>query len=281
MSLHNLDGFFEVVYPLITAFALAVARVLGVVLITPAFNRLGLTGMLRAAVAVVIALPVAPAVFQALSAIEAPSGFMLSGLLAKEMLVGLLIGLMFGIPFWAAEVAGELIDLQRGATMAQLLDPLGSGESSITATLLSITLTALFFMSGSFSLLLDALYRSYQLWPAFDFSPIVNQAMALATLNLLDNVMEVGVMMIAPIIIALLVADLLLAYLSRMTPQLHLFDLSLPVKNLVFAFLMVVYVGFLLPIFFTQLGQLRGQFSVLEMAAKAPLPLSMEGSVRE
>ena len=32
-------------------------------------------------------------------------------------LLGVLFGLLFGIPFWAAEVAGELIDLQRGSNV--------------------------------------------------------------------------------------------------------------------------------------------------------------------
>jgi type III secretion protein T len=277
MSPHDLNVFFELAYPFIMAFALAVARALGVVLITPAFNRLGLTGMLRAAVAVVIAVPVAPAVFMAMSIVDTPSSFTLIGMLIKEMLIGLLIGLMFGIPFWAAEVAGELIDLQRGSTMAQLLDPLGVGETSITSTLLSITLTALFFMSGGFSLMIDGFYRSYQLWPAFGFMPIVNQDTAFEVLHLLDRVMDSGVMMIAPIIIALLVADLLLAYLARMAPQLHLFDLSLPVKNVLFALLMVIYVAFLVPNMLEQLGELGEQFHILETAVKGPLQWSSGG----
>lgn len=47
--------------------------------------------------------------------------------------------------------------------------------------------------------------------------------------------------------VAILVADLLLAYLSRMAPSLHVFDLSMPVKNLLFAVLILLYVSFLIP----------------------------------
>lgn len=268
MNFASTTAFFELAYPYLTALSLAVARALGMVLITPAFNRLGLTGMIRSAVAVVIALPVAPAVFAALTSGQDPSMLALMGLMIKEMSIGLLVGLVFGIPFWAAEVAGELIDLQRGSTMAQLLDPLSAGESSITSTLLSITLIALFFMSGGFTLAIDGLYRSYQLWPALEFMPVVGQGTALEIMRILDRVMEIGVLMVAPIVIALLVADLLLAYVSRMAPQLHVFDLSLPLKNLLFSFLMVVYVAFLVPYMLAELGQMRGLFQVLETAVK-------------
>ncbi len=44
--------------------------------------------------------------------------------------------------------------------------------------------------------------------------------------------MRIGVLMVAPLLIAMLITDLMLAYLSRMAPSLHIFDLSLPVKNL-------------------------------------------------
>ena len=75
----------------------------------------------------------------------------------------------------------------------------------------------------------------------------MTKASAMALLGLLDQVMQIGVLMIAPLVIALLVADLMLAYLARMAPNLHVFDLSLPIKNLLFAFLMLVYVIFLIP----------------------------------
>jgi type III secretion protein T len=268
----QLAGFFALAYPLLSAFGMAVARALGMVMIAPAFNRLGLTGMIRSAVAVVVSIPVAPEVFTALSSDLAPSTLMLMALLVKEMIIGLVIGLVFGIPFWAAEVAGELIDLQRGSTMAQLLDPLSSGESSVTSTLLSITLITLFFMSGGFTLMLDGLYRSYHLWPVLTGAPTLTEATVREILAVLDKVMQIGVLMIAPLVIALLTADLLLAYLARMAPQLHVFDLSLSVKNLLFAFLMVVYLGFLIPYMVGQLGEMRGWFDSLESTLQAFAP---------
>jgi type III secretion protein T len=263
-----LGGFFELAYPLLSAFGMAVARALGMVMITPSFNRLGLTGMIRSAVAVVVSIPIAPEVFSTLSGDLAPSTLMLMALLVKEVIIGLVIGLIFGIPFWAAEVAGELIDLQRGSTMAQLLDPSSAGESSVTSTLLSITLVTLFFMSGGFTLMLDGLYRSYHLWPVLMTGPALGEATILEILAVLDKVMQIGVLMIAPVVIALLTADLLLAYLARMAPQLHVFDLSLSLKNLLFSFLMVVYVGFLIPYMLSQLGEMRGWFDSLEATVR-------------
>lgn len=262
-------SFLEIAYPIIASAALAASRAMGLVLITPAFNRLGLTGMLRSCVAVAISVPMAVPIFQALTTQEDYGGFFLVALMVKELLIGLTVGLLFGIPFWAAEAAGEMIDLQRGSTMAQLVDPLGSGEAGVTGTLLTVTLITLFFLSGGFILMVDGFYHSYNLWPVMAFTPVIAISALDAVLAILDQVMRLGVMMVAPLIIVLLVADLMLAYLSRMAPQLHIFDLSLSVKNLLFTFLMVVYCTFLIPLMLDQLAEFRGVVEVLKTLSGA------------
>ncbi|KAF1020893.1 MAG: Surface presentation of antigens protein SpaR [Pseudomonas sp.] len=259
--------FLEVAYPVISSASLAACRAMGVVVITPAFNRLGLTGMIRGCVAVAISVPMFMPVFGALTSMPDHGSLFIAGLLIKEFLIGILIGLLFGIPFWAAEVAGELVDLQRGSTMAQLVDPLSTGESSVMSTLLTVMLIALFFMSGGFILMVDGYYHSYQLWPVTAFTPVFASSALMAVLSILDQIMRVGVLMVSPLIIALLVTDLMLAYLSRMAPNLHIFDLSLPVKNLFFSILMVIYIGFLIPVMLDQLAEFRGTVALLKTLA--------------
>ncbi|MGR4069519.1 type III secretion system export apparatus subunit SctT [Halomonas sp. LR3S48] len=254
----------ELVYPMLVAASIGMTRALGVILITPAFNRLGLTGMIRSAVAVTIALPAIPFIFSALPSLGPLSAFGLAALLIKELMIGAVIGVVFGIPFWAAEVAGEVVDLQRASTMGQLLDPMGSTESGVTSTLLVVTLVALFFVSGGFMIMLEGFYASYALWPVERFVPVLESRTALTMLDMLDQVMRVGVMMVAPLVIALLVADLMLAYLARMAPSLNVFSLSLAIKNLLFTFLMLLYIVFLIPLLVEELGTLGDGYRRLE-----------------
>ncbi|MCE8016448.1 type III secretion system export apparatus subunit SctT [Halomonas sp. MCCC 1A17488] len=266
----------ELVYPMLMAASIGMTRALGVILITPAFNRLGLTGMIRSAVAVTIALPAIPFIFSALPSLGPMSAFGLAALLVKELIIGAVIGVVFGIPFWAAEVAGEVVDLQRASTMGQLLDPMGSTESGVTSTLLVVTLVALFFASGGFMILLEGFYASYALWPVERFVPVLEARSALMLLDMLDQVMRVGVMMVAPLLVALLVADLMLAYLARMAPSLHVFSLSLAIKNLLFTFLMLLYVVFLIPLLMEELGALGDGYRRLETLLSGIPPLAGE-----
>ncbi|WP_136682560.1 type III secretion system export apparatus subunit SctT [Falsirhodobacter xinxiangensis] len=255
----------EVAYPLLVAISVGMARAIGMIMLTPAFMRLGLTGMIRSAAAFAIALPVVPAVFA--STVELPTAFELAGLVAKETAIGAVIGIAFGIPFWAAEAAGELIDLQRGSTMSQLVDPLSSGETSVTATLLSVTIVALFFMSGGFLFLLGAFYGSYELWPATSFAPVIGDAAPAAILSVLDRILQIALVLTGPIVIAILIADVMMAFLSRMAPQLHVFDLSLAIKNLLYSLLIVLYLTFLTPLMFDQIAGLQGGLETLRQLA--------------
>ena len=138
------SSLFALAYPLIIATAIAVARALGMIVVTPAFIRLGLTGLIRSGVAIAICIPAIPGILNSLL-VEGPmSSLLITGLLVKEVLVGTMIGIAFGIPFWGAEVAGDLVDLQRGSTSAQLIDPLQVSETSIAGTLFVFALLALF-----------------------------------------------------------------------------------------------------------------------------------------
>lgn len=233
-------------YPAITAMSLAMARCLGLVMISPVFNRLGITGLLRTLIAMVFAVPVVPMLLPEVMNAHSQMSYRLVGALMIEMVVGMVLGAIYGVPVWAAEAAGELIDLQRGSTMAQLVDPLSASESGVSATLLSVVMVTLFFLAGGLFIMLRGLYDSYAIWPVGGFFPVMD-GLGAAVLSLLDDMLRLAVVLIAPLMIAILVSDIVLAYLARMAPSLHVFDLSMPVKNFLFALLLVLYVSVLLP----------------------------------
>jgi type III secretion protein T len=231
--------------PWIFATALAVARASGLVLISPLFTRLGLVGLLRGGVAMALAAPMAPVVFDGLQSGGIMTPLILTMLAAKELFVGLLLGLAFGVPFWAAEAAGAALDLQRGATASVLVDPSALSQSSVTGTAFVLVLLMIFVLAGGVGALVDALYRSYAAWPPVAFMPRLDGAAASWALALLDRVTGLGLILAAPIIVAMFLGDLSLAVVARFAPQLNVFDLSMALKNAIFVLLLPVYLIFL------------------------------------
>jgi type III secretion protein T len=194
---------FERLHDYIMALGFVMARMTGLIIVMPAFTRLGLTGILRGATAFVFALPLVPMVVAALAR-EHLTLMTIAALLPKEVVIGVMIGLVLGVPIWAAEAAGSILDVQRGSSAASLFDPLGADDASITGTLLALVMVALYFGSGGLSLTLRTVYESYGIWPVVNVLPALSPATGEFFLVLLDNVIVMGLMLVAPIVVFML-----------------------------------------------------------------------------
>jgi len=219
--------------------------------------------MVRSAVVMSLAVFVFPIV-----ADTAPAGELTwvvgTGILVKEVFIGLLIGFSAAAIFWAIESAGFFIDNHRGATMASSIDPLTGSQTSPLGNLLTQALAVIFFVGGGFLLFLGALYESYLLWPVFSFFPDMHHDGAAHFLGVLDQIMGTAVLLAAPVILVMFMAEFALGLVSRFAPQLNVFFLAMPVKSGVGILFLAVYVGIMLRYFSDELRSLPLQFKVLQ-----------------
>jgi len=235
---------FRALAPYILATALALARMLSMMLIFPVFDRLGVTGLIRNSVAIVLSIPIIPMIVAQLGSEKLGGGLMVA-LLLKEVIVGLVVGAVLAVPLYAAEVAGDILDLQRGSSSASISDPLGSIQANITGTLLALIVIALYFASGCFDLTLRAIYDSYGIWPVRRLLPMLSPEAGQLLLSLLDTIVRTGLVLVGPFVVSMLLVDLLFALIARAAPSLQPFYLSMTVKNLVFSLVLVLYGVFL------------------------------------
>ena len=244
MDLSSLLKALEQFYPYLTAGALALARITSMMSVMPAFTRLGLTGILQTGVALAFSVPLIPLLVDVVAAEPVTIG-RLAVLVLKEAALGITIGVALGVPIWAAEAAGDIVDLQRGSTLAGLLDPSAATETSVTGTLFAVVLVAMFYATGGLQLILRTVYDSYGIWPVGSLTPILSADTGRIVLSLLDDLLSMGVMLAVPLILAMLLTDFCLALVARAAPHMHVFDLSLSIKSFVFVLLLVLYSAFL------------------------------------
>jgi type III secretion protein T len=249
--------------PYLVAVAVCVARIGGLITIFPGFTRLGLGGVLRGSVALVLTMLLVPVVKDSWMQ-SAPSTGEAALLIFKEFIIGLTIGLVLGIPFWAAEAAGSFLDTQRASTLATLFDPSQAEQANITATLFTLLSLALFYGAGGLTLTLGTLYDSYTIWPAGRFLPLFSADAGELFLGILDRIFSMGLMLVIPLILILLIADIALAFVAKAAPHLNVFDLSLSVKNLLIVILMLPYLAFLVSYMKRDIGWLMETRPLLE-----------------
>jgi type III secretion protein T len=226
----------------VIAATVGVARMIGLMTVMPVFLRLGMTGLLRGVAGLVLALPAMPMIAAAMQGSH-PSLALWGGLMIKEVVVGLLVGVVLGVPIWSAQLAGDVIDSQRNAT-GQLPDP-SSVDATVTGTVMSLTIMALYFASGCFQLTLRAVYDSYRTWPADRFTPVFNTETGYALLGLLDRIVSAGFQLAAPLVALMLLSDLSIGLLARSAPSTQLYSLAPLVKNLLFTVMVLLYFAFL------------------------------------
>lgn len=247
--------------------ALASLRPLVALSLLPLFGRRTLPLFARGALTLSLTLPLLP-----LLAADAPDAALVPAefvaLLLKEALLGLLFGTLLLLPLWAAAAAGALLDTQRGAALAALFNPLADAETTPLAALLTVVVTAFLFASGGFLLLLEALYQSYLSWPPLAYWPRVDADAAALFLGQLDWLLYLALFVAAPALALMFVAELGLALIGRLVPQLNVFVLAMPVKSALALALLGGYFAALIALFDDELQRFLVRLSLLERALR-------------
>lgn len=230
----------------VTALALTQPRVLAMFIALPLFNSQLIPGLLRWAVAGAIGLLMVP-VIQAQLVTQpleiAPVVLMLY--ILKEAFVGFVLGLLAALPFWIFEAVGFLVDNQRGASIAATLNPLTGNDSSPLGILFNQAFIVFFLISGGMMLLLGMLYESFILWPALTWIPHFDNSSIPLLLGQLDKLVRLAVLLAAPALVVMFLAELGLALISRFAPQLQVFFMAMPIKSALAMLVLMLYAAIL------------------------------------
>lgn len=225
------------------ALVLGTARVLAFVMVTPIFTRFGLQeGLLRSTLLLAFAAPVLPMVYMQLAEVATPGPFEVFLLVLKELVIGLILALILGIPLWAVAAAGDIIDTQRGAMMTEMVDPGSGDQTTPTGTLFFLMAALILVSSGWFTeVLLRSLYDTYQIWPVLEALPAFDPSAAWRVLEVLQRLCTTGITLAAPLVAAMLLADLALGIVTKYTQQINAMILGMSVKQLIFILLLPAF----------------------------------------
>ena len=151
-------------------------------------------------------------------------------LLGTELLVGVAIGITTNLVFDAAQMAGQVMSVQMGYSLVNILDP----TTQVDTTVLSVymqTMTVLIFLSMDVHhWILRAVARSFVYLPPG--SATANAAFTAQLLRVGGSVLETGIQIAAPVLAATIIADLLLGLLAKASPQMPLIFLGPAIKSL-------------------------------------------------
>jgi flagellar biosynthetic protein FliR len=155
----------------------------------------------------------------------------LGGAIGVELIVGTLAGFAAVLTFGAVQTAGELMGLGSGFLSGRVFNPAFADTGSALDQFFLILATLLFLVLNGHHLTLIALRQTFVAVPlASPLMPLLQSAGLERLLTLTAQLIGAGILLAAPIFGATLMADIALALLARVAPQVHVFFLGMPLK---------------------------------------------------
>ncbi len=233
----------------IVTFGLILSRMVGYFIMVPFFSSMQLPAVIKSGLAFFLTL----VLFPVLTAEGLVAGFeplQLFLWVIIEILTGLVMGFTLQITFITIQLAGEFIDLRMGFALANVIDPQTGEQMPLAGQLKTIFATLVFITVRGHHLLIQGLYRSYEVLPLGD--PFPAQASGALILRICGDLFIIGFSMALPVIACLFVADVIFGFLARTIPQINIFVVGLPTKILLGIFMLFLAV----PVFVNYAGQI-------------------------
>lgn len=256
IDLHDIEDF-------ALALGASMPRTLGLFIAIPVFHAELLPRLLLLGTAATFALVVAPTLVPMITTLQLQP-VELVGLAAKEAFIGFVMGCILSVPFWAFESLGFFIDNQRGASIASTLNPLTGNDSSPLGLIFNQAFIVFFLVSGGLLLVLEVLYGSFQLWPVFGWLPTLRPESMPFFIEQLFRMVGLALLLAAPGMVAMLLAEIGLALVSLVVPQLQVFFLAMPIKSALVLLVLIVYLNTLFGYGAEQLGEMQNLLPRLE-----------------
>lgn len=158
----------------------------------------------------------------------------------RELLLGVIFVLVFQAAYGALHVAGRTIDIQAGFGLAALVDPTSRTRTPLVGTLYAYVAGVIFFTLGGHLDLLRIVAASLEMVP-------LGQASTPASLGpisaYLGTVFALAFGVAGGVILALMLADGMIAILARTAPQLNVLVLGFQVKTVLLLVALPVTLG--------------------------------------
>jgi flagellar biosynthetic protein FliR len=200
-------------------------RVTAATVLAPVFGPTQIPASVRMVLAlgisamIVAALPVKPPQIESAVALAMAS--------CAELVIGASLSFGFLVAYAATHVAGRVLDVQIGFGIASIIDPSTRNFAPLIGTLLGMVAVTVFLSFDGHHVLLRALALSIQQSPPGSSVHAPNWD---ALMKHSGTMFTFGLALAAPVMFALLLADLAMAVLARSMPLLNVFVLSFSLK---------------------------------------------------
>ena len=160
-----------------------------------------------------------------------------------QVVLGLIVGYIASLVFAGVQFAGELIDLQIGFAVANVLNPTTQQQVTIIGEFQLAIATLVFLATDSHYFLIQGIAGSFNLVPLpyISLDPSVAGNIVLFFTQTFLIVFKIA----APTVFALFIANVAMAFMAKVAPQMNVFVVGLPIQVSVGLIMMAISIPLL------------------------------------
>lgn len=152
----------------------------------------------------------------------------LLGAVLSQVVLGILVGFVAYLVFMGIQFAGEILDMQIGFAVANVINPTTQQQVTVIGELQLTLATLVFLMTDSHLVMLQGIGGSFHLLPL----PYINLDPAILgnVMGFVQDSFLIVVKIAAPPAIALFLVNLSLGLMARVAPQMNVFVVGFPLQ---------------------------------------------------
>lgn len=202
-------------------------RLTGLMLFAPFFGSIVISVRVKAILVLAVTFVVYPSVAQVID----PKIFAHWPLVVfTEFVIGAGMGLATNVVFEAVQLAGQILGVQMGYSLVNILDPQTQVDTTVVAMFYQSIVMLLFLRMDVHLWLLRALDKSFLYVPPG--SAHLSSLFTASVLKIVGKVFDLGIQIAAPVLAATIAADVILGLLGKASPQMPLMLLGPAVKSI-------------------------------------------------
>jgi flagellar biosynthetic protein FliR len=239
--------FFDVVSLLspekVVYFVLVMTRLSGMMATAPLISTYPIPNQIKACLVALIAFITYPLISKVCPIENMPVDLLGLGIMSfKEVVVGAIIGFCMNLIFVAIQIAGQLVSIQMSLAMSDILDPVTKTQTPVVGQFyLFIAMIVFLYINGDHYLFKSVL-DSYNLIP-IDANFILQGALVEKIIYFTSQIFVIAFSLVMPVYSVLLILEVLLAFTSKMMPQMNIFMLAMPFKIYIGIALMAIFIS--------------------------------------
>ncbi|MBE7559999.1 flagellar biosynthetic protein FliR [bacterium] len=217
-------------------FLMLFVRVLAVFSVAPVVGSRAVPFPLRGALALGLALILTVGMPHV--AVQYTTGMGLLWAAIQEALLGVAIGFIALLLFEALQVAGEVMGMQIGFALADIVDPITSENTSLVGQIYYLLATLVFVLIDGPMMIVTSLHGSFAHVPPG--TALASADSGRAIVELFSVVLLAAVQFAAPIVVSMLLVSIAMGVIGRTVPQFNILFVGIPVRTLIGLAVMVL-----------------------------------------